>query len=166
MRALALDPGERWVGVAVSDSDGRMAVPLIALDRRAESDGGVARIRAALGPEGAEVVVIGLPLDPEGEEDAQAARLRMYGERVAGALGLPAVIQNERYSNPISEFPSPSETQTRGRDTSVRRHRERRVARHAQAAAAILQWWLDARREQAISGPLPPGRRAGDPGRA
>ena len=73
-RVLGLDPGERWIGVAVSDDDRRLALPLLTIDRRVEGDDGAGLIAERLDAESATLVVVGVPLNPEGEEDAQARR--------------------------------------------------------------------------------------------
>lgn len=140
-RVLGLDPGERWVGVAVSDDDRRLALPLTTIDRRAEPDDGVALLERLLGPEGATLVVVGVPLRPSGEEDAQATAFRMFGEKMAQALSLPCDVQNERFSNPIAT-PQPAGKRRRSRPSEAE-HRRRREREHAQAATNILQHWLD-----------------------
>lgn len=156
MRILALDPGERWVGVAISDGDQRLALPLTTLDRRTDPGEGVERLRRLLADEPVTLIVVGVPVNPFGEEDAQAAAFRAYGERVAAALGLPVALQDERYSNPISEVPRPPAPRRRQRAPSVADHRRRRMDRHAAAAAAILQRYLDSRRRTPDAVPAVP----------
>ncbi len=141
-RVVGLDPGERWLGVAVGDGESRLALPLGTIDRRAQDDDGVARIRALLGPEGASLVVVGVPLDREGREDAQAVSFRALGERIAQALGLPLAVQSERHSNPPPA--REAKASQRGHLSPARQRRRRRQA-HALAAATILQDWLDGR---------------------
>lgn len=143
-RTLGLDPGRRWVGVAISDDEGRLALPLATVDRQSEADDGLARIKTLAESEGAMRAVIGIPLGPDGREDDQATDFRAYGERVAAAIGLPLEVQNERFSNPLPVFAPPTKRR-RGR-TSVAQHKERREREHAVAAANILQRWLDHRR--------------------
>ncbi len=150
-RVVGLDPGERWIGVAVSDDDRRLALPLATIDRRAESDEGVAAIRDRLGPEGASLVVVGVPLRPDGAEDAQARNFRALGEQMAAALGLPCEVVSERFSNPLPTSVPSAQLPGRGRPkarrkgkVSVEKHKQRRTEEHAVAAANILQRWLDA----------------------
>lgn len=93
---LGLDVGERWIGVAVSE--GRIAVPLTII----ESEGLVAdigRIAAMVRAEGAEAVVVGLPVSLSGEEHAQALLIREFGEELADAIGVPVVYQDERLTS-------------------------------------------------------------------
>lgn len=142
-RVLAIDPGERWVGFAISDAARRLALPLATIDRRVESDEGVARIRQLLYPDGASLALIGVPLGPDGGEDAQATRFRRYGERLAAALQLPAVTVSERYSNAVDDLVVDARSGASAAKLRPRDHRRRRRARHAAAAAVILQRWLD-----------------------
>ena len=143
-RVLAIDPGERWVGLAISDAARHLALPLTTIDRRIESDGGIAHIRQLLHPDGASLALIGVPLDPAGGEDPQAKRFRRYGERLAAALQLPAVTVSERYSNSIDDLLVDARSGASVAKLRPRDHRRRRRARHAAAAAVILQHWLDA----------------------
>ena len=149
-RVLGLDPGERWIGVAVSDDDRRLALPLLTIDRRVEGDDGARVIAERLDAESATLVVVGVPLNPEGEEDAQARSFRRLGERLAAALGLPAVVVSERFTNPLpSAAPPPQRRRAR---TTVAQHQKRRVEEHALAAANILQRWLDQEARASRSG--------------
>ncbi len=143
MRAVGIDPGERWVGVAVAEADTRLALPVATVDRRASADDGVAAILAAIGPAVVDLLVVGVPVTASGVETPQASTLKAYGFRVAKALGAPAVTQDEAYSDPVYELPEEQAPRRRGSGGRPRDHRERRIRRHAQAAAAILQRWLD-----------------------
>ena len=95
MRVLGLDVGARGIGVAVGE--GRVAVPLtiIAHESRAAD---IARIGELAREQGAEAIVVGLPLSMSGEEHAQAARTRAFGEALALGTGIPVVYQDERLS--------------------------------------------------------------------
>ena len=147
-RVLAIDPGERWIGLALSDDERRLGLPLTTIDRRALPKGGATaiadQIRAALAPDRPNLVVVGVPHRPDGREDDQAAAFRALGERIAAALGLPLAIQSERHSNPgRGPLTRPSPARRPGAVSPARRRRERQN-RHALAAATILQRWLDA----------------------
>ena len=163
-RVIALDPGERWIGVAVSDDARRLALPSTTIDRHALASDTpaaiAAHIRDAIAPDapGAPVLlVVGVPYDPAGAEDTQAAAFRALGAGVACALGLPLAVQGERYSNDAAPpIPAaPAERRRGGRRPGAvspeRRARERR-SRHAAAAATILQRWLDAQQARTSAG--------------
>ena len=150
-RVVGLDPGQRWIGVAISDDDRRLALPLCTIDRRQESDDGAALIRDRLGPEGAALAVVGVPLQPDGSDDGQSLAFRALGSTLAQSLNLPAKFVSERFSNPIGALALPAPAKARGRRRSARKtgrsaaqHRRRRSEEHAVAAANILQLWLDA----------------------
>jgi putative Holliday junction resolvase len=61
MKVLALDYGSARTGVAVSDPTGTVARPLCIVERAA-SEAGLARLRELVLEEGAERVVVGMPL--------------------------------------------------------------------------------------------------------
>ncbi|MDZ4278974.1 MAG: Holliday junction resolvase RuvX, partial [Dehalococcoidia bacterium] len=87
-RILALDVGERRIGVAISAPEGRLAVPLRILQRR----GGEADIEAIAElarAEDAQALVVGLPLSLDGSLGPQARRAQAFARRVAEASGLP-----------------------------------------------------------------------------
>ena len=155
MRVLGLDVGARRIGVAVGE--GRVAVPLtiIAHESRAAD---IARIGELAREQGAEAIVVGLPLSMSGEEHAQAARTRAFGEALALGTGIPVVYQDERLSTAQASraqtgsvaggrrlAPRP-DGRPPGRDPrSVHPARRRGKPRVDDlAAAVILQAYLDA----------------------
>lgn len=95
-RYLALDVGDRRIGLAAGDEAGGIARPLRTLRRR-----GAAADVAAIGDiarrEEVSVLVIGLPLTLRGEEGPQAARVRRFADACA-ALGLPVELYDERFT--------------------------------------------------------------------
>jgi putative holliday junction resolvase len=79
-RVVALDPGTKRIGVAVSDSDRRLAVPREPLEA---GPGEVARCATLVREEDARLVVVGHPLRLDGTEGPAAA----HAEDLAVALG-------------------------------------------------------------------------------
>lgn len=129
---MALDVGDRRVGIAVSDEMQMLATPLTVLRRRsrqedAERVGNLARERSVVG------LVVGLPLHADGSESAQARQAAHYGHRLANDLGLPAVLWNEHGSTQEAA----ARLQQAGRRASS-------PGLDAEAAAVILQDFLDA----------------------
>lgn len=98
MRALALDIGEKRIGVAVSDPSGTVATPVAVLDATKTLSDGRELVRLAEDYE-AELLVVGLPLSLDGSEGPQAARVRKAAERLAGFLRLPVEFADERLSS-------------------------------------------------------------------
>jgi putative Holliday junction resolvase len=102
VRYLALDLGERRIGLAVGDDLAGVARALPALHRRTrESD--VNALRRVIQDEGVEVLLIGLPLTLRGEEAAQAGRTRALAERLGADLGLPLEFRDERLTTKAAE---------------------------------------------------------------
>jgi putative Holliday junction resolvase len=159
MRVLALDLGERRIGLAISDPDARVAVPLETLERRDEA----ADLRALadlVEREGVHMVVVGLPLSLDGSVGQQAARTQAFAGRLAQAVSRPLEMWDERLSTVAAERslagPGPSDRRGRGRPGGRSSGRARpgerrrptprqRGAADALAATIILQSFLDSR---------------------
>jgi len=95
---LSLDVGRRRIGLAGCDALGITVRPLPALQRgRFETDLPIlqelCRSRAVVG------LVVGMPLDDNGEPTTQAAHCQRYGSRLARALDLPVAWVNEHSSS-------------------------------------------------------------------
>lgn len=135
MRAVALDIGEKRIGVAISDPLGRVATPLAVIDAR-ETMGDAASLKRLLADyDDVATLVVGLPLSLDGAEGPQARHARVTGERIAEKVGLPVVFADERLSS--------TEAQRRmseaGADT-----KKQRGSLDMVAAAVFLQAYLDA----------------------
>jgi putative Holliday junction resolvase len=130
MRILALDVGERRIGVAVSDPTGMLATPHGVIHRRSKAQdfAAVARLVAELG---AERVVVGLPLSLNGDVGPQARRVTRYAQALARALPVPLELYDERYS-----------TVTADELLAEGGRKRRRTPIDAAAAAVILQEYL------------------------
>ena len=94
-------------------------------------------------------LIVGVPLRPDGREDAQAQAFREFGESLAVSLGAVCIPQNERFSSESLSLTAPiqrerGKARAAGRKSSQRARRERERS-HAEAAARILQRWIDAR---------------------
>ena len=133
MRILALDVGDRRIGVALSDPTGIIASPLTTLRREAERKDQEA-IARLIEEHGAELVVVGLPLTLAGERGPQAERVVRFGDRLADALGVRVVYWDERHSTVDAE---------RIVRSRARRRQAVRGAVDDVAAAVILQSYLD-----------------------
>ena len=102
MRYLALDVGDRRIGLAVGDEAHGLARPLRTLVRRS-----VVRDLAELGriahEEEVDALVIGLPLTLHGEEGHQAQRVRRFAT-ASEKLGLPVRLYDERHTSSEAEL--------------------------------------------------------------
>ncbi len=133
MRALGIDFGEKRIGVAISDPDGRMAVPLVTLARRNDR-AAVAQIAEIARRETIGRLVLGEPLGLDGASSPQAERVRRFGARLAAATGLPLRYVDES----LTSHEATARLRAAGADP--RRHPERV---DAVAAQILLQEDLD-----------------------
>jgi putative holliday junction resolvase len=88
MRFLGIDFGEKRIGLAISDPDGRLAVPLTTLERRNDRSA-LRQIAEIARQEGVERLVLGEPVDLYGRRGEIAERARRFGARLAEMTGLP-----------------------------------------------------------------------------
>ena len=96
MRYLALDVGDRRIGMAVGDEEGGLARPLPTIQRRGlERD--VEAVAGAARREEAASLLIGLPLTLRGDEGHQAQRTRRFAEACVCA-GLTVEMADERFT--------------------------------------------------------------------
>lgn len=95
-RYLALDVGDRRIGLAVGDEGGGIARPLRTLRRRGV-DADVKAIGEVARREEVTALLIGLPLTLRGDEGPQATRVRRFAE-ACERLGLPVDLYDERFT--------------------------------------------------------------------
>jgi putative holliday junction resolvase len=101
-RFMAVDYGEKRIGLAISDELGMIASPAGFIARRAGKRAPVAElIRRAESLE-ARGFVLGLPLDGEGNETAWTAEVRRVGDELAKRTGLQVHYRDERYTTSAS----------------------------------------------------------------
>ena len=136
MRAVGIDLGEKRIGVAVSDSDSRVATPYETVIRSGSRDQDHAQIRGIVEEVGAEILVVGLPLSLDGTEGKAAAKVREEAEHLRQAVPIPLEMRDERLTTVEAE----RVLQDQGLDASERRKVVDKVA-----ASIILQAWMDAR---------------------
>ena len=138
-RVVGLDVGSKTIGVAVSDELGLAAHPRRTIERQGTKKDAetVARIVAT---EEADRVVVGLPLTLEGTMGPRAKRVMVFVDALAKRLDVPVETWDERFSTIAVERVL--------LDADLSRARRKEVV-DKQAAAYILQGWLDSRsREQ------------------
>lgn len=134
-RIIALDHGSRRIGVAVGDTETGMAFARPALQRSNE-ERDLAVIGELCATEGADLIIIGLPLNMDGSEGEQAAVARAFGDRLRG-IGLAVAHEDER----LTSWEAGEQLAEAGR-----RARRGSGELDSTAARVILQQYLDARR--------------------
>ncbi|HLQ61305.1 MAG TPA: Holliday junction resolvase RuvX [Candidatus Acidoferrales bacterium] len=132
MRVLAIDPGSKRVGLAVSDPGGLIAQPLDTLSAEPEADL-AERLAAVATRVGAEELVVGLPRRLDGSEGPEARAARELAGELRRRTGLRVALVDERLSSAQAERSLIAQ--------GARRARRRQVG-HSVAAALILQSYL------------------------
>jgi putative Holliday junction resolvase len=102
VKVLALDFGRARTGVAVSDPTGTVARPLCVVEGAA-TEPGLARIVELIAAEGADRVVVGLPLTMRGERGEQAEETERFVEALSAQAGVPIVTFDERFTTDLAE---------------------------------------------------------------
>ena len=132
---MALDPGTRRVGVAISDPSRTLASPCEVIDRRAVS--APERVAELCRTFDVDAVIVGLPVTLGGGEGLSAVDARALGEEVAATTGLDVVYYDERFTTTIAE---------RALLEAGMRRRRRRDVRDKIAATVLLQDYLNRQR--------------------
>ncbi len=132
-RILGLDLGDARIGVAISDPDRRLAVPLGTV--QVGRPPGELRAIAGLAKENdVTLVVVGHPLLLSGKAGARARLAEEFGEALRAVLGIPVVLHDERLSTVAAE---------RGLREAGATGRDRRKVVDRSAATVTLQSFLD-----------------------
>lgn len=132
-RVLALDVGERRIGVAMSDAAGLLAAPLTTLKATPRARA-LSQIVALVREHAVDDVVVGLPLTMSGEIGPQAQVVQSFAAELEAALGRAVHLFDERLTSVVAEQML--------RDLGLKP--EKRKARIDEVAASIiLQDYLD-----------------------
>ena len=119
-RWMAVDLGDRRVGLAVSDELGMIASPAGHVERRAGKRPPLTALLARAEELGAQGFVVGLPLDEMGEDTPRAAEARRLGLELSTRTGLPCEMVDERFSTAAAlRAIKEMEGSTRGRKGDV-----------------------------------------------
>lgn len=137
-RVLALDVGDRRIGIAVSDELGVTAQGVTTLHRRswASDLGEIARL---VDRWEVEAIVVGLPLTLDGTVGPRAQTIHAFIKRLESAVSMPILTWDERFSTVTAERVLI--------DADLSRAKRRQVVDKT-AAVVILQHFLDARSHQ------------------
>jgi putative Holliday junction resolvase len=97
-RWLAIDWGERRIGLAISDPSGMIASPAGAITRRAGKRPPIAEIMRRAEALEARGFVMGLPLDGNGDETPRSTECRHVAAELAKRTSLPVALVDERFT--------------------------------------------------------------------
>lgn len=102
MKIVAVDYGSARTGVAVSDPTGTLARPIGVIER-AGTEVGLERLVELIASEGAERVVVGMPLTLRGEVGEQARETERFVDQLREAVDVPVEGFDERFTTDLAE---------------------------------------------------------------
>ena len=135
MRALGIDFGIKRVGLAVSDPMGILASPFKVINRTTR-DALFEEILQIIVDERIETVVVGLPIDLNGEETLITRQARNFAESLERRTEVPVHLVDER----LTSYAAEAELKEAGLCG-----KKRKKVLDSQAAVQILRTWLDSR---------------------
>ena len=147
-RILALDPGTKRIGVALSDELGWTAQPLETFERKSP-DADAAHVKELVRRHEVREIVVGMPVHLSGRVGPAAQSARQFLEMIQAAVGVPVVAWDERLTT--------KEAEQVLIEADVSR-KKRKGAVDRVAAALLLKSYL----EHLSSRPLSAGHRAPD----
>ena len=137
MRILALDIGDRRIGVALSDPLGMLASPLTTIERAtSDTDAAIDAVLALAEEHEAAEILVGIPYLMSGRIGAQARITLDFAAALAARTHIPVTHTDERLSSVQADRML---AQSGGASTRDRGRTD------AAAAAVILQAYLDAK---------------------
>ena len=102
MKIVAVDYGSARTGVAVSDPTGTLARPIGVIEG-AGTEVGLERLVELIASEGAERVVVGMPLTLRGEVGEQARETERFVDQLREAVDVPVEGFDERFTTDLAE---------------------------------------------------------------
>lgn len=138
-RVLGLDLGDARIGVAISDPDRRLAVPIGTI-QVGRPPGELRAIAELVRSHDVTAIVVGEPVSMDGSRGARATQAANVAEALRDVVTVPVLLQDERLST-VEAARSLRSAGVTGPD--------QRAAIDAAAAQVILQSWLDAQRSRA-----------------
>ncbi|MFP4048577.1 MAG: Holliday junction resolvase RuvX [Desulfovermiculus sp.] len=137
MRVLAVDFGLKRIGLALSDPNGRLALPYKTLVKKNNSQL-MAQLKHIVDTEQVECLVVGLPLNLEGEETLSSRQAKNFARRLEIVASVPVHLQDETLTS--------SEASRRLGDSGLCGRRQKPVL-DQMAAVIILESFLSSVRD-------------------
>ncbi|MCA9867580.1 MAG: Holliday junction resolvase RuvX [Anaerolineales bacterium] len=137
-RVMALDLGEKRIGIAISDPTRTIASPHSVLNRASRA-ADFAHYAQLINEQRITLLVIGLPITLGGQEGQRAAWVRDYADGLRDQIDIPITFWDESLSTVAA---------TAALHAQGRRGRKVKERVDAVAAALILQSYLDAQPEE------------------
>ena len=135
-RILAVDYGEKRVGIAISDELQITASPLMTLPRSSDEEV-IAQIAQLARNNRVEEIVTGLPIRTDAKQGEMEQRVRSFAQKLQSKTKVPVMLFDERFTTRIAEQVLLEADLSR---------RKRKQVRDKLAAVVLLQSYLEARR--------------------
>ncbi|MFA0741591.1 MAG: hypothetical protein DFNUSKGM_001702 [Candidatus Fervidibacter sacchari] len=135
-RILAVDYGEKRIGLAISDELGITASPLMTLTRRSDEET-VRQIAQLASKLRVTQIVVGLPRRTDAQEGEMERKVKAFAEKLRQKVSVPVVLFDERFTTRIAEQVLLEADLSR---------RKRKQVRDRLAAVILLQSFLEAQR--------------------
>jgi putative pre-16S rRNA nuclease len=132
-KALGIDYGDRRIGIAVSDDSRRVVFPRDYISNTSKAEV-IQNIKTLCEQDQITLIVVGLPLNMEGEDSPQTIKVRKFAEGLGGAVDQEIVLHDERLTTRQSD----TILTNIGMKTPAKREEKDSVS-----AAIILQNYLD-----------------------
>ncbi|PNV80766.1 MAG: Holliday junction resolvase RuvX [Dictyoglomus turgidum] len=133
MRVLAIDWGEKYIGLAISDPLRIIAQGLDVWEIKDEEDF-VNRLKKLIEEYNVSEIVLGYPISLRGHENEKTKKIEYVAERIKTVLNLPIKFVDERFTT--------MEAERVLLEGDIKR-RDRKLLKNKQAAVIILQKYLD-----------------------
>jgi putative Holliday junction resolvase len=130
---LALDFGERFIGVAVGDAAVGVAHPLATI-QASKARARIAAIGALIDEWRPTRLIVGLPLSPDGGRHALTDRAERFARQLGSRFRLPITMIDERFSS------TEADERLRALGRGGRKHKDEQ---HSVAAQVILQDYFE-----------------------
>ena len=140
MRILGLDLGARRIGLAISDTEARIAFPAGHLERTGPRKD-LAALGTLIAERGVGRAVVGLPLHLDGRAGPEAEAARAFANSLAASAGIPVDLLDERWTTVAAQ----RSLRDFGADTARRRGKG---AVDSVAATLLLSNYLDRLRNE------------------
>lgn len=133
MKVLALDIGDRRIGLAVSDPTGTIARPLDTIDNI--NNQAITRIAGVIDEQSIKKIVFGLPITKSGQESEQTRATYEFINRLKEAVGIDCLPIDERFTTRIAKS---ALKEARFKNNKTKKRYIDQIA-----AVVILQTYLD-----------------------
>lgn len=136
MRILGIDPGEKNIGVSISDPTGTIASPLMIIQHTSRNLD-AASISAIARENEVEIIIVGQALDHEGEPTVSGRSAKRLAAAIKRHMDIPVVLWDESFS-------------TREARKFSKKKQRRKYNKHLDdvAATIILQSYLDTKNDE------------------